>query len=248
MSHQSDRSILAKVDELIQLQRRDEARSMVESYLAEHPDDASGWGYHGLALVDSDPAAALTSAQRAVGLEPERVWLHRVVAIVAHEAGELRLAATAAERAVMLDPHDPQNHRILADQLIRIAGRRDDALRAANEACRLAPDDPRSLVALGNARLGMSDYERAAEHYRAALASDPGNPVALHNLALCHNAMQDHGTALTLLQDLLVASPGNAGARSQLDRALRDLLNEFQWLALFAGLVLAIVAGLLAGQ
>src|SRR5690606_23842875 len=103
----------ARVNDLIQLRRHGDAKVMVEGYLAEHPEDADGWGYHALALLPSDPAAALRSAEGAVGLDPDRVWLHRVVAQAAGEAGNRHLAVVAAEHAVALDPHDPRSQRLL---------------------------------------------------------------------------------------------------------------------------------------
>lgn len=248
MSSDPDPRVLSRVDQLIQLRRHHEARAIVESYLAENPDDATAWAHHALALLPDNPATALSSAQRAVSLEPDRAWLHGVIANVAPAAGDPYYAVHAAQHAVMLDPLDPEGHRVLAERLSCFPIRRAEALQAAEEALRLSPDEPASWLTVGNVWFALGEVEKAEERYRAVLEREPDNEAAKHNLANCRTAERDHGNALRLLQEILASDPRAEGSRRQLDDAIRELLHEVLCLALPAGVVIAVVVSLIWGR
>ena len=75
---------------------------------------------------------------RVVAAEPEssRAWC--LMARGHLGADRQAVAGSAAYRAVALDPSDEWPHRLASNALVHM-GNHGDALRAAQEACRLAP-------------------------------------------------------------------------------------------------------------
>lgn len=225
---------------LVELGRLAEARREVERHLAQHSDDADGWAYHALWLRRDDPATAEASAARAITLRPDSAWVHMVMAQVAGEAGRRHVSIPAAQRAVALAPYDAHAHSLLAQELSHRLGRRREAMRSAQEALRLAPDDPDVLLTVGNVQLALGKAKQAERAYRAVLAQEPENAIALHNLSLCHSARRNHANAIDILHYLVRSDPRAEGARQQFDRSISDLFREFQWLAFFVAFLLAV--------
>ena len=81
----------------------------------------------------------------------------------------------------------------------RLAHERGDLREAENElidAVRLAPNDPRALVALGSLREAGGRPAEALDAYARALAIDPGQPtVSARATALASAATQGYRTA-----------------------------------------------------
>lgn len=233
---------LERAQLLLELGRLAEARSEVERHLAQHPDDAEGWACHALCLRRDDPATAEASAARAITLRPDSAWVHMVMARVAGETGNRHVSIPAARRAVALAPDNAEAHSLLAEELRCRVRRRREAMRSAQEALRLAPDDADVWLTVGNVHLALGEVGQAEQAYREVLAREPDNAAALHNLSLCHSARRNYANAIDLLHYIVRSDPRADGARQQLDRSISDLVGEFQWLALPVAFLLALGA------
>src|SRR5690349_8810569 len=88
------------------------------------------------------------------------------------QLGRYEDAAAELRGALVDDPDDPVPHGLLALVLCDLR-RPDEALEAAQEAMRLAPDLPLSLLALANALLSSGRLEDAAGAAWDLIAASP---------------------------------------------------------------------------
>lgn len=122
-------------------------------------------------------------------------------------AGNLNKAIVSYEKAVQQDPEAIEVFRALAQVNLRL-GQAEPALRAAERARDLAPQDPSSLIFLGNVFVAQGNLAKAADSYQQALALDPKNLRALENLGNYY-AMVDPEKSLDYYQRYLDIDPND---------------------------------------
>jgi hypothetical protein len=142
---------------------------------------------------------ALRAAERALGIDPELEWAHRLrayalIGLADHfrmriEPIGLRRrirALEAAREAARLDPEGRAALITLVEALLARRTRRSrrEALVVAERLVMLAPDDPATHNTLGRVFLKRHRWKDAEAAYRRALALDPHNYVALNNLGV----------------------------------------------------------------
>jgi putative PEP-CTERM system TPR-repeat lipoprotein len=98
-------------------------------------------------------------------------------------------ALAAFERAFAL--HATNELAIKIDNALRQAGRAADADSRLAKWLAAHPDDARVLAYRAQTWMGANDFKRAAAQLEDVLRRQPGNPVALNNLALCYQALGD---------------------------------------------------------
>jgi putative PEP-CTERM system TPR-repeat lipoprotein len=98
-------------------------------------------------------------------------------------------ALAAFERASAL--HATNELAIKIDNALRQAGRVPDADGRLAQWLAAHPDDVRVLAYRAQTWMGANDFKRAAAQLEDVLRRQPGNPVALNNLALCYQALGD---------------------------------------------------------
>lgn len=90
---------------------------------------------------------------------------------------------------------------------------------------------PASSFDLGQAHHQLGELKPAAEHYRAALATNPGHYVALNLLGVVALQSNDLATGLDLIRQAIALQPNYAGAHLNLGNALRLLKRPADALA-----------------
>src|SRR5262249_39960892 len=115
---------LARASAILDIRRFDEASALPARVVSAEPGGAPGWG----------PEAGCMMARAHVGTD------------------RYTEGATAANGAVARDPADEWSHRLASNALVHL-GRHADALRAAHEACRLAPGYWQTHVCVAQAAL-----------------------------------------------------------------------------------------------
>ena len=108
-------------------------------------------------------------------------------------------AEQAARRLVAQEPGSASAHRRLAHALCGL-GRYDDAVEPATQACRLAPDDPWSLMRLSLVRMRLHDPAAAVDAAERAVQIAPLEWWAHETLAVAHMARTD-GSDVTSASD-----------------------------------------------
>ena len=154
---------------------------------------------------------ALENAQAAANLAPRSPAVQAELGGNLAQAGHLPAALEAYQRASGLAPHDPTYLRLLAAFTLQYDHQvREVGLPAARRAVLIAPDDPASLVTLGQVLFTLGDLVNAERFLQRALALDPGFAPARLHLGLVHLLQNDTDRALeqfTLVRSLAAGTP-----------------------------------------
>lgn len=220
------------------------AREVFDGILLDSPDDANALiGRGQLNFLEGKFEDAVADLSRALRKAPDNVAALHLLADAHQRAGDLDLAEDAWRRVLRVTPEDLAAQSSLMDVLIA-AGRGDAAIAAAEElAGRM-----RSPIADNNlAALLLDQRSDAASHERAlklaAPFADSRDPQLLDTLGWASyrtgnvpDAVKYLRLALTLGGDnpiiryhlgmAYMASSNNAGARQELEKALK-LASQF---------------------
>ncbi|GLY05996.1 tetratricopeptide repeat protein [Actinoplanes sp. NBRC 101535] len=217
----------------IQLQRGEPqaAAELLGPVLVAEPDDVTAlvlMTHAQLAL--KRPELAEETARRAVEHAPE--WpdalgaLSRVqTALDRHDE-----AIATAREAVLRQPDNPYRHNRLAWALLEHGRSAVEAEHAAREAVRLDPSEADFRLTYAMVMKQLNLLDRARQALRDALALEPDNAVARHELAALdvvhHNpfALGRLARGASGLVGALRADPGQEASRFLLDVALRQFL------------------------
>jgi Flp pilus assembly protein TadD len=214
---------LVRADRLIDVGRWQDAERLVREVLASAPDDALAYRLLARALLTGhrDEEAA-TAVARAIELAPDDAVGHRLRSALLMRAEHNEEAMAAAREAVRLDPFSWVNHMQIAAVGIRqgrlaaswsFSGRRAwrraavEARDAAREAARLAPDQSPPYGSIGQSELQLGHLRAAMTAQRRALQINPGDPVALANVAVLHILRGSIVRAATTTRQSLAALP-----------------------------------------
>jgi tetratricopeptide (TPR) repeat protein len=165
---------------LLRLNRRSEAAEALRRVAELAPDRVAAWIALGECLQGLDRHEEAREAyRRAAGLAPGDAGIALRQAALAYDSNDDQGTLEAADRALALDPTLAAAWRERAGALRRL-GRLDEAEQNAEQALRLAPDDPEALKARGlihqqrdRLTLAAEDFTRAARIHHA-----PGRPAA----------------------------------------------------------------------
>ncbi|MQA85078.1 MAG: tetratricopeptide repeat protein [Streptosporangiales bacterium] len=231
-------SALARAQHLLDLDRPEQARTLVGEALAEDPDSVRAWlllaqchlGLH-------EPERGREAAGRALGLAPEVGASHQVYARTCTELGRHAEAVWHAREAVRLDPEDYVAHLWLADALLesRVPSLLPEAWCAANWAVELAPEETGPHGAVGVVAFAYKRWDVVVAASTHALRIDPTNAQALNNLAAARLRRGvlggDPTRAAGELSAALAIDPGHKEARFNLDVIALQILGVVYWLS-----------------
>jgi len=213
---------------LVELDRPADAITLLNSGLAEHPDDPALLDALARAYLDTDVRAAADAAERLAAAVPHSHRGYLLGSIAASAAGDRGRAVQLAKLAVENGPHSAYCHAQLA-QALSLSGQHRRARAAAQTALELAPNTPTPHVTAGNVELSNRRTKRARRHFERALELDPTNSVAQANLAIANRADGNAGKALAELESALRLDPKDPAARRILDRVLHGAIVDLQW-------------------
>jgi tetratricopeptide (TPR) repeat protein len=207
------------------------AARLLGPLLAAEPDDVQAlvlMTHAQIALKRLDLADELS--RRAVEHAPESPDALSALSRVHSESGRHDEAITAARAAAARQPLNPYRHHRLAWALLEEGRHPVEAEHAARESIRLDPEkaDFRITYAMVMKQLNLTD--RARQALRDALALEPDNAVARHELAaldVIHRnpfALGRLARGASGLVGALRADPRQEASRFLLDLALRQFL------------------------
>jgi tetratricopeptide (TPR) repeat protein len=123
-----------------------------------------------------------------VTAQPRHAEALHLLGITLHQGGDAAGAIEMLQRATAANPAVPLYHSNLGEML-RLAGRFDEAVAAGERAVALHPGYAQGLNNLGIAYYDRREYEKAAECYRRALARDPTFAEAHNNLGNAYRVL-----------------------------------------------------------
>jgi Flp pilus assembly protein TadD len=178
---------------LLDVHRPEEALRVLAQAVARDPEDPQPHIVAGMAYLDlNEPALALEAARSACALNPQSASATRVAGIASAELGRSADALKYGKLAVRIDPADDQSHALLAElQVLR--GQKCDAIsrnrlrkkaiRSAEQAISLAPENPYAHYVMGRVLLDDGRLRAAEQAFHHVLSLDPSHTAALSALS-----------------------------------------------------------------
>lgn len=111
-------------------------------------------------------------------------------------------------------------------QALWAAGKRDLAIKAAEDALKATPDDPRLRFALGTMLMEQRQLDRARTIFTALTEDYPDLADPYNNLAVIHAARGDYEAARQQLMRALELQPDHAQAQENLGDVLMRLAQQ----------------------
>jgi tetratricopeptide (TPR) repeat protein len=188
----------------------------------------------GLALrARGQDEAALRELETATRLDPSDADAHYALALTAWALSRspsasqgargalaqdyLALAAEEYGKLAVLRPQDASLQRALAEIDLQV-GRKEEALAAAQEAVRLAPDSSAAHMALAEAYFAGAEEDKAAEECEKALTLNPKEGQAYLALGQMRFFQRRYAQAAENFQRAIEVSPDLAPAYASLAR------------------------------
>jgi tetratricopeptide (TPR) repeat protein len=243
-----ERQALDRARALCDLGRPADAITVIAAVLGRSGDNLGAWLVLARArLMLGDDQQALRAATTAVGLAPDDPRPHALASMALSHLGRHPDAVAAAERAVTCAPDDPVWHHRLAQTLLAGKIWPRDALRAAAQAIRLAPDHGPFYVTYGTAAAACRRRRDARRSLLTALELDPLNVAARHELARLTAAgrgayVVNLAEAVTGFAAALRLDPQHQVSRHALDQIMRVFLIRTAYTVCFAAGVALTVA------
>ncbi len=232
---------------LLELGRDGEAADLLRQILHSRPEDTEALALLAEATRRTDAQASYQAAQAALRSSPSSAWVHVVAAWSAHALDRGTEARTLVQAAIQLDPESAMVHQAAAQLLAKDPGTQASAMVSAGRAMELAPQDPVTWIAAGNASLSGGLIEDARNCYLRALHLDPNNRTARSNLAAVEEQSGSVAHAMDLLTMIIRLDPSDFEAMQRFNSVATRLLHEFVWLSLPVGFCLAAVVELITG-
>jgi tetratricopeptide (TPR) repeat protein len=166
-------------------------------------------GLAALAVARHEFREAEALARRALEQNPDDASALAALGDALVALGRHEEAFEVFDRLIVLSPSVGSYARIAYAR--ELLGRPDAAIRALDAALDLRLDVPEhaayTRVQLGNLYFGTGRYARAAEQYRAGLATVPDYVHAVAGLARVDAARRDYDTAAARLEDVVARLP-----------------------------------------
>ena len=139
-------------------------------------------------LINDEFDCAEGEFKKAIELNPGLYEAYYYFARCRFHQGDMTSAAELFEKAASVNPDEYQS-RLLRVQVLRGAGRLDEAKDAARRAIAVVekhlewhPDDVRALLLGAGALIVLDEIERAEQWMHRAMQIDPDDPISLYNI------------------------------------------------------------------
>jgi tetratricopeptide (TPR) repeat protein len=167
--------------------------------------------------------AVLLPAEKAIAREERaEAYYHFSLGLQARFSGETESALTEYRRAQKLDPASSEI-RIEIARLLRETGRFDEAIREAQAAVSMDPENADAHSALGQLYLLRAEtgdpteaLRKAAAEMEAAVRLEPNDGGTLLQLAALYGRLQDHKESARVWQQYAALDPASFDAQLQL--------------------------------
>jgi tetratricopeptide (TPR) repeat protein len=182
----------------------------------DNPNDKDSHAELGELLIETgDPTDGRDHLETAVrlGLDDPQAWYF--IGVADGELGDLQDSITSFEHAELEDPANPAVLESLVGSYLQ-AGRLDDALRIANRAVELHPNEAFAYDQLGMVQLNEGKLDAGRVSLTKALSIDPKDTRAQLLIAKSYLAEKnpDADKALAIYNQVLTGDPKNTDALS----------------------------------
>jgi len=224
---------LARARALCDLKRFDDAVAVLTPLIARDPERCQAWCLLAQAQLGTGAKVrALETATQAVRVGPDDEWAHRLKSIAHLRSNQYEEAIREAREAVRIAPHSWQCHIQLAQALVKTGDSYAEARATADRARALAPLQAETHVTVGIVAAAAGRRDDAESALRRALALDPDNSTAHHELARLETNHRSLANAFGLARaasgfaDAVRLNPRGEVGRRNLDLVLGRFLRR----------------------
>ena len=210
--------------------RFDVAVDMATKAIAQDPGYAGGYGSLALGLTGLKRYdEAIENARRAIALDPCDVQLCMLLANAHELKSEYDEAMKHIEVAIQIDPEDPGPLR-LKGRILMAQKKATDAIDPLKKALQLDPSCFDSTVELAAAYIWAKKFDLAEPVCRDALAINPDEPNALHNLGICLDRRRNFLEAARVYRAAIMANPNSRMSKLNFVRMVNQILGELSFI------------------
>lgn len=231
MSPDSSAAALLRAEQLLAINRPQEALAALGTVLAQEPDNAGALCLAARAELGlNEPESARNLAARAAAAAPAAEWPLRLLALSLVQLKQPQEAYDAARKAVMNAPNVWQTHHALAHVCSAMFGMTSVGYTAARNAIELAPLEPDPHAMLGRVALESGDQNTAEQALREALRLDPNHAMARNDLGRLQLLRKDHFGAADHFAQAAASNVRMEVAAHNIDVALTSVVARlFFW-------------------
>jgi tetratricopeptide (TPR) repeat protein len=234
-------NLLEKADSLIDVERANEALTLLQEAARLAPDNSDVLCRMSVAYITLEEwNAALNNSNLAVIASPDEEWGHRLCSIALLKLGNPHEGLRAAEAAVNLDADNAKCALALAQAQLGCK-LYDLAEVSAWRVVHLEPDEADGYVVLAQLCIDRSIWNRAEEYARKALEIEPHNSAAITYTAVALASGGNRRAALPFWVRVLQEDPTNAPAQ-------KIVLQHFSWFPYLVGPSLLIMSWVTLGR
>lgn len=204
----------------------EDAAASFQKALDLQPDDedaALNLGNADLSLKKLDAAAAV--ADDAFKRHPQSMAIMDLGARVAETAGDATAQQTWLERAIAVDPKQIYARSRLIHLLID-THQGDKAVTVALEGLQALPNNPETLLNLGQAYVATGQFDKAEHPLTDLMAQSPG-PLVYSLMVSTYIGLKDKPNLITTLQAWIKAKPDDLGPQLELGTVYLD--DKARW-------------------
>ena len=99
--------------------------------------------------------------------------------------------------------------RINSDRMKNMLQIQNDGIITMRQKIERDPENPALYYKLGNLYYHIKSYKAAADHYKHALALNPGFPEAIFQLAAVYADLKEYAKSVSAFQQLIAITPDN---------------------------------------
>lgn len=182
--NEKDLKLLFKAESLTEIERWQNAIPLLLQFLSLNPQN-----YHATCLVSlcyfylDEAEFALDYAQKAIAIEPDEEWAHRLRSIILSKLGRNKDSLKSAEEAVRLAPYLSATLQTLVMAYLD-SNKPRKAREIANKMVENHPESDESFLSLGLVNLRTNHLYQAEKCFREALLINPTNSLARNNLGV----------------------------------------------------------------
>lgn len=210
------------------------AETIFRSMIERHPDVMLS--YNNLAMVlgfQGRIDEALQVLQQGLQVRPDASLYARLGQIKFTQADYVS-AANALEKAIVSNPQDYENWYFLADSLVQIPGKADQARAIYEKARELLnvrleqrPNDGWVIVTMAIIQAHLGEYNQSRSMLRKALELAPGNPDVHFQAACVYELIGQRADALAEIEK--AKQLGFSEAKIRTEPVLKDLLKDARY-------------------
>ena len=163
---------------------REAGLARVERTLQE-PEATAGWWNNYCAMLRREKRynEAIDASRRSIELDPDAYETYNNLGLVQEDKRNFAVARACFEKAIEINPGFALGWSNLGNLLVSQGEVAEGAKALMRYVSLHNANEPQGWRRLGMALGVLGEFERAQQVYKDWLAADPGNPVALHQLA-----------------------------------------------------------------